>query len=138
MLERNRPFAERLKGNLEDLGYSVFYDMSEQHQILAEDIKEFLGPIYKSNASYVIAVLNQYGKKRSTIFESEQFEELFGENRVIPVWSKHAMPTAFDTTGDIGGMTFDPEGDLDRQAVDVAELCARKLDAMIPAQTSLL
>jgi hypothetical protein len=50
------------------------------------------------------------------------------------------MPTAFDSTGDIGGMSFDPTGDLERQASEVAELCARKLDTT-PAeqlQTSLL
>lgn len=138
----DRPFAEKLKSHLEDLGYSVFYDLSEQHRILAQDLEEFLGPIYKSNASYVIAVLGpEYGKKRWTRFESDQFEKLFGESRVIPVWSKRAMPTAFDTTGDIGGATFDPDGDIDRQAAEIAELCARKLDATAPGeplQTSLL
>jgi hypothetical protein len=135
----DRVFAEKLKGHLEDLGYSVFYDLSEQHRILAEELEEFLGPIYASNASYVIAVLGpEYGKKRWTRFESDQFEERFGENKVIPVWSTNAMPTAFDTTGDIGGVVFDPEGDLDRQAADIAELCARKLDDFAPAQTSLL
>jgi hypothetical protein len=29
----DRPFAEKLKDHLEDLRYSVFYDMSEQHRI---------------------------------------------------------------------------------------------------------
>jgi hypothetical protein len=131
----DRPYAEKLKGHLEDLGYSVFYDLSEQHRILAEDLEEFLGPIYKSSASFVIAVLGpEYGKKRWTIFESKQFEELFGENRVIPIWSVKALPTAFDSTGGIGGITFDPEGDLDRQAADAAELCARKLDDILSAQ----
>jgi hypothetical protein len=137
----DRAFAEKLNDHLSDLGFSVFYDQSEQHRILAEDIEEFFGPIYRSGASYVIAVLGpEYGKKRWTRFESQQFEELFGENRVIPVWSKDAMPTAFDSTGDIGGMSFDPTGDLDRQASEVAELSARKLDTT-PAellQTSLL
>jgi hypothetical protein len=137
----DRPFAEKLKDHLGDLGYTVFYDKSEQHQILAEDIEEFLGPIYKSKASYVIAVLGpEYGKRRWTRFESEQFEDLFGENRVIPIWSRNALPTAFDLTSDIGGTTFDPDGDLDRQAADVGELCARKLDStsVVSGQTSLL
>jgi hypothetical protein len=125
----DRAFAEKLYDHLSDLEQSVFYDHAEQHRILAEDIEDFLGPIYKSGAVYIIAVLGrEYGKRRWTIFESEQFEELFGENRVIPVWSKEAMPTAFDTTGAIGGTSFDPTGDLDRQASEIAELCARKLE----------
>ena len=134
----DRPFAERLKDHLGDLEVSVFYDMSQQHQILAENLEEFLGPIYSSKAAYVIAILGpQYGERRWTRFESEQFEELFGANRVIPVWSTKAKPTAFDTTRDIGGASYDPDGDLDLQAKHIAELCARKLDA-VAAQTSLL
>lgn len=135
----DRAFAEKLNDHLTDLGYSVFYDHSEQHRIVAEGLEEFLGPIYRSNASYVIAVLGPtYGKRRWTRFESEQFKELFGENRVIPVWSKAAPPTAFDTTGEIGGAFFDPAGDLDGQAAEIAELCARKLDAgATAAQTTL-
>ena len=136
----DRAFAEKLKDHLEDLELSVFYDMSEQHRILAEDLEEFLGPIYSSNASYVIAVLGPtYGKRRWTRFESDQFKARFGENRVIPVWSTEAPPTAFDTTGDIGGAMFEPGGDLDRQAGEIAELCARKLDAATPVgQTKLI
>jgi hypothetical protein len=112
--------------------------MSEQHRILAEDLEEFLGPIYAKNASHVIAVLGpEYGKKRWTIFKSKQFEVRFGQNKVIPVWSTKAMPTAFDTTAGIGGVTFDPDGDLDRQAAEIAELCARKLDDLAPAAAAL-
>ena len=57
---------------------------------------------------------------------------------MIPVVAKRAMPTAFDATGDIGGVAFDPEGDLDHQAAEIAELCARKLVDIGTAQTSLL
>jgi hypothetical protein len=130
--------AERVHDHLEDFGFSVFYDQAEQHRIIAEDLEEFLGPIYSLNSSYVIALLGrEYGDRRWTRFESEQFEERFGENTVIPVWSKEARPTAFDVTRDIGGTTFDPAGDLDRQAPEIAELCARKMDEL-GAQTSML
>lgn len=135
----DRAFAEKLHDHLADLGFSVFYDQSEQHRILAEDLEEFLGPIYSSKAFYIVAVLGPtYGKRRWTRFESEQFKEHFGENRVIPIWSKDAPPTPFDTTSDIGGATFDPAGDLDRQAADIAELCARKLDAGDPQVQTVL
>jgi hypothetical protein len=89
----DRVFAEKLNDHLSDLGFSVFYDMAEQHRILAEDLEEFLWPIYRSRASYVIAILGRdYGERRWTRFESEQFKERFGENKVIPIWSKDTPP----------------------------------------------
>jgi hypothetical protein len=125
----DRQFARRLYDHLEEQGFSVFYDQAEQHRILAEDLEEFLGPIYRSNASYVIAILGrQYGQRRWTRFESAQFEKLFGDHRVIPIWAVDAMPTAFDMTAGIGGTTFDPYGDIDDQSRSIAELCGRKLD----------
>jgi hypothetical protein len=138
----DRAFAERLNDHLSDKGATVFYDMAERHRILANDLEQFLGPIYRSKASYVIAILGrEYGARRWTIFESEQFQERFGDNRVIPIWSTEAPPTAFDTTKDVGGAFYDPGDDLDRQAAELAEACARKLDEMpetTPIQTSLL
>ena len=134
----DRPFASRLSDHLAELGFSVFYDLAEQHRILAEDLEEFLGPIYKSGASYVIVILGrQYGQRRWTRFESDQFKDLFGERRVIPIWSAEAIPTAFDTTAGMGGATFEPHGDLDAQAREIAEILARKLDSASPARMTL-
>jgi hypothetical protein len=134
----DRPFAERLHERLTSLGHSVFYDFAEQHRILAEDLEEFLGPIYESKATYVIAVLGrEFGRRRWTRFESDRFKARFGEGRVIPVWSTEAPPTAFDKTQDIGGIRYDPAGDLDQQAEEVAELCSRKISEP-DGQTSLL
>jgi hypothetical protein len=125
----DRPFAERLFDVLADAGHSVFYDMSEQHRILARDLEEFLGPIYSSNATYVVAILGpEYGQKRWTRFESEQFKNRFGEGHVIPIWSKDAPPTAFDSTADVGGATFDPHSNLEEEAKRIADLLSRKLD----------
>jgi hypothetical protein len=125
----DRAFAESVKAHLDDLGCTTFYDFAEQHRILAEDLEEFLGPIYQSGAAYVIAILGpEYGRRRWTRFESDKFKELFGENRVIPIWRSDAAPTAFDTTAGIGGAVFDAAGDLDAQAAEIATLCGRKLD----------
>jgi hypothetical protein len=126
----DRPFAQRLYDHLAELGFGVFYDQAEQHRILAEDLEQFLGPFYRSNASYVIAILgHQYGARRWTRFESDQFKGLFGDHRVIPIWAADAMPTAFDMTAGIGGARFDPDGDIDDQAREIADTCGRKLDA---------
>ena len=124
----DRQFAEKLNDRLTDMGFNVFYDLTDQHRILASDLEEFLGPIYQSRASFIIAILGpEYGKRRWTRFESEQFKEKLGET-VIPIWSAAAKPTAFDETANIGGATFEPTGDLDVQAAEIAELCGRKLD----------
>lgn len=126
----DRQFAQRLYDYLTEDGFSVFYDHAEQHRILAEDLEEFLGPIYRSGASYVIAILGrQYGQRRWTRFESEQFMKLFGDHRVIPIWAADAIPSAFDMTAGIGGARFDPDGNLDNQARSIADVCGRKLDA---------
>ncbi|MDP9361300.1 MAG: toll/interleukin-1 receptor domain-containing protein [Acidobacteriota bacterium] len=124
----DRAFAEALKTALEELDCSVFYDENEEDRILAEDLEAFLAPIYKSDSAYVIAILGpKYGEKRWTRFESDQFKERFGEHRVIPIWSKHAPPTAFDKTANIGGRRFNPEGDLVSQARAIAAVCEKKL-----------
>src|SRR5207237_7974017 len=36
---------------------SVFYDQNEQHRILAENIEDYLGPIYRTEAKFVVALL---------------------------------------------------------------------------------
>ena len=126
----DRQFAQRLYDHLTESGFSVFYDQAEQHRILAENLEEFLGPIYRSGASYVIAILGrQYGQRRWTRFESEQFKELFGARRVIPIWVADAIPSAFDMTAGIGGARFDPDGSIDDQAKVIADVCGQKLDA---------
>jgi len=59
----DRPFAERLNDRLTDMGFNVFYDMTDQHRILAADLEEFLGPICESRASFIIAILGpEFGK----------------------------------------------------------------------------
>ena len=124
----DRTFAERLKDHLEDQEATVFYDLNEQHRIIAANLQDFLAPIYQSNATYVIAILGpRFGEKRWTNFESENFRPRIDKGEVIPIWSTEAPPTAFDKTREIGGCSFDPHGDLDAQARGIADLCVRKL-----------
>jgi len=128
----DRPFAERVAFHLEDLGFVVFYDLNEQHRIIARDLEEFLGPIYASGARLVAAILGpRYGERRWTRFESEHFRERFDRGQVIPIWSTKAPPTAFDRTRDIGGLSYDPDADLGDQAREVAALCAGKHDDLL-------
>jgi len=75
-----------------------------------------------------VAKIGRGGQRRWTRFESEQFKELFGEHRVIPIWAVDAIQSAFDFTAGVGGARFDPDGDIEDQARSIAELCGRKLD----------
>jgi hypothetical protein len=124
----DRFFAEKVRDELEDFGHAVFYDHAEQDRILAENVEDYLRPIYESEARYVVAVLGpKYGEKRWTIFESEAFKPRIDQGEVIPIWSKEVPRSAFDSTRNIGSLSFDPSGDLAAQAKECAGVISKKI-----------
>ena len=123
-----RPLAEGLFEGLSELEFEVFYDKNEQHRILAENVEEYLAPIYRSDASYVVCLLSpEFPKCVWTKFESDQFKERFGEGRVIPIWFATAPPGTFDESGRVGGYTYDPAGSGGDQVAEIVDLLRRKL-----------
>ena len=125
----NRDLAETLSHLLAAREISVFYDKNEQHRILANDVEEYLAPIYRSESKFVVALLSkEYPRKIWAKFESEQFEQRFGENSVIPIWFSDAMPGMFDESRRVGGMTYEPAGDLVEQASAIVDVLAAKLE----------
>jgi hypothetical protein len=125
----DRDFAVALKEQLEERGLTVFYDNNEQARILGEDLEQFFRPIYEARAKYVAALLGPtYGQKRWTRFESEAFKARFDTGHVIPVWSTLVPETIWDKSRTRGGCTFDPAGDVEKQACEIAELIASKVD----------
>lgn len=123
-----RAFVEMVKDILVDNEIEVFYDRDEQHRILATDVEEYLAPIYRSEAKYVVVFLSrEYPKKIWTKFESEQFKGRFGTNSVIPIWFSDAPPGVFDDTVRIGGLAVDIEADLEPQAHIIAETLLAKI-----------
>jgi hypothetical protein len=137
----DRPFADALSAQVEDIGFVVFYDLNEQHRILGVNVEEFLAPIYRSEARFVVAVLGpEYGERRWTRFESDNFKARFDSGQVIPVWARGARPSAFDETRDIGYLSYDPAGDPRAEAERVSKLLARKYDDVLnrtPGQIQL-
>jgi len=124
----DRAFAEKLRDELEDLGHAIFYDFAERDRILAENVEEYLRPIYESEARFVVAILGpKYGEKRWTIFESEAFKPRIEQGEVIPIWSAAVPRSAFDSTRDIGSLSFDPSGDLAAQAKEHAGIISKKI-----------
>jgi hypothetical protein len=123
----NRNLAERIAELLNERELAVFYDKDEQHRILAENIEDYLGPIYRSEATYVVPLLGrQYPERIWTRFESDQFKNRFGEGSVISVWYSDIPPSAFGEDRNIGGIVLDV-ADLDEEAQRIADLLAGKL-----------
>lgn len=125
----DRPVAEALFSSLQEREFETFYDRNEQHRILAEDVEDYLRPIYQTDAELVVVLLGpEYPKRVWTRFESEQFKERFKSGAVIPVWFASAPPGIFDESSRVGGITFDPSVDVDAQVQEIAELLSRKIE----------
>lgn len=124
----DRDVAEGLFTCLSEHELSVFYDKNEQHRILAQNVEDYLAPIYKSEAAFVVVLLGkEYPKRIWTKFESDQFKERFGDNAVIPIWFSDAPPGMFDETTKVGGVTFDRESDIKAQISEICELLCSKI-----------
>lgn len=112
----DRHIAEAIADKLSEEEIAVFYDKNEQHRILAENIEDYLGPIYRSEAQYIVALLGpQFPRRIWTKFESEQFKARFGEGSVIPIWFSDAPPGMFDESTRVGGLHYDREKDMESQ-----------------------
>ena len=117
----DRDVAEALYNRLCESELAVFYDKSEQHRILANNVEDYLAPIYRSEAQFIVALLGpDFPKKIWTKFESDQFKQRFGENGVIPIWFADVQLGMFDESKRVGGVTFDRSKDF---AVQIDEIC---------------
>lgn len=124
----DRAHAERLFDLLSEREVATFYDMNEQHQIMAQNIETYLAPIYRSEAKYVVPLLSPAFPTRIwTKFESDQFRQRFGENAVIPIRYSTAQPGFFSDDQKYGGVGFDSNGDVDAQLQEIADLLCKKL-----------
>lgn len=124
-----RTLAEALTSGLAAREISVFYDKNEQHRILANDVEEYLAPIYRSESKFVVALLSKhYPRKIWTKFESDHFKKRFGDHAVIPVWYADAPPGIFDESRRVGGLVFDPSQDLEAQVTGIVETLSAKLE----------
>jgi hypothetical protein len=135
----NRDIAEKLSSHLIDTDIAVFYDKNEQHRILAENVEDYLAPIYNSEARFIVPLLStSYPKKIWTKFESDNFRQRFGEKAVIPIWFSDCVPGLFDESKKYGGMVFDVNKDVNIQVAEIVEQLARKLqDARIEEEGML-
>jgi TIR domain len=124
----DREIAQLLSDRLLENELAVFYDKYEQHRILAEDIEEYLSPIYQSEARFVIALLSQnYPKRIWTKFESDMFRQRFKDSDVIPIWFSDVPTSMFDESRKKGGIEFKVDENRDEQVNLIGELLVKKL-----------
>jgi hypothetical protein len=137
----NRQLAERIAGSLASREISVFYDFDEQHRILGQNVEEYLSPIYRSEARYVVPLLSrEYPKRIWTKFESDQFRERFGRNAVFPIRFVDVESGWFSDESKYGGLMFDPSGNIDDQVEKIVGTLSARLvedrEAAAAASTS--
>jgi hypothetical protein len=123
----DRALAEALAERLHRSEIAVFYDKDEQTRILAENVEDYLGPIYRSEATFVVALLSRdYPRRIWTKFESEQFKNRFGE-AVIPIWFSNVDHGMFDSDREVGGLTYEVTKNVDTEADRLAAALADKV-----------
>lgn len=132
----NRDLAARISERLIEAELAVFYDKDEEHRILAENIEDYLGPIYRSEATYVVPLMSsEYPHRIWTRFETKQFKDRFGERSIIPLWFSDLPPAAFGADREVGGIVFDASADLDSEADRIASLLVAKIrDRLVDPQ----
>lgn len=123
----DRDIAEALFNALQENELEVFYDRNEQHRLLAEDVEEYLGPIYSSDAQLVICILGpDYPKRVWTKFESDQFKQRFKSGEVVPIVLDTAPLGIFDHGYKVGFIPWDRSGDFKRQVQSATDALIQK------------
>jgi hypothetical protein len=126
----DRDEAKALHDILEQREVACFYDENEQHRIIAANVEDYLAPIYRSEASYVVAFQSpNYPTRIWTKIESDHFRQRFGEGAVIPIRFTTTQPGFFTEDAKYGGLKDDPTKPMLDQIKDIADtLCRRLID----------
>ncbi|WP_375270944.1 TIR domain-containing protein [Sphingomonas sp.] len=123
-----RPVAKRLYETLVEHDIQVFHDFAEQHKIAGANVEDYLAPIYRSEAQYVVALLSpEYPNRIWTKVESDHFKDRFGDGSVIGIRYTNTRPGYFSDDARYGGIGFDPAGDVDEQVHQICDILIKKL-----------
>jgi hypothetical protein len=123
-----RAIAEEFAKVLGDGEISVFYDNKEQHLITGAQLDNYLGPIYESEADFVIVLLSQeYPNKAWARFERDKFEGRFNKGDVIPIKFSDVQIGAFDKLEKIGYLTFDINKPMQDQVRTLCDVVSKKI-----------
>lgn len=124
----DRLFAKSLNDVLEAREVHCFYDENEQHRILAKNIEDYLAPIYRSEAAYVIVLMSPaYPQRIWTKFESDNFKDRFGTGSVISIRFTTVVPGFFSEEYQFGSLRYDPTRPMEPQVQYIADILCKKL-----------
>jgi hypothetical protein len=124
----DRDVAEALFNSLSESEVEVFYDKNEQHRILAEDVEEYLRPIYQTEAKFIVVLLGkEYPTRIWTKIESDAFKNRFEEGSVIPIKFADVDDSLFDTALGKGRLSFDRSKDFQSQIEEITKMLLKKL-----------
>lgn len=124
----DRAIAQQIFEELQALEISVFYDENEQHRIASQNLEDYLAPIYRSEARYVVPLLSPaYPTRLWTKFESDNFRDRFGENAVMPIRFSTVAEGFFSEERKYGGFFIDASGDVSAQVTEICKLLAKRL-----------
>lgn len=124
----DRDIASAIFEKLVQEELEVFYDKNEQHRILAQDVEEYLRPIYQTEAQFVVVLLGrEYPKRIWTKIESDAFKDRFADGSVIPIWFTDVDEAMFDVSRGKGGLSFDRSKELETQVEYVCGTLVKKL-----------
>jgi hypothetical protein len=124
----DREVAKKVHDALTEREVSTFYDENEQHRIISQNVEDYLAPIYRSEANYVVVFQSPgYPARIWTKFESDAFRERFGRNEVIPIRFTTVAPGFFTEDAKYGGVAFDPAGDIDAQIAYITDILCNRL-----------
>jgi hypothetical protein len=125
---QDRTLAKSIFDALTERQISAFYDFDHVDRMLANDIEEYLAPIYRSEARFVVPLLSaSYPTRIWTKFESDQFKDRFGEKSVIPISFTNIPGNLFSPDQKVGGLSFNPDEVFKEQISLIVESLAAKL-----------
>jgi hypothetical protein len=125
-----RNIAEALFRELTDMYYSVFYDYNEQYRIAGNDIKQYLRPIYESEAAIIILLIDDnYPKKIWTQFEHEAALNS-DTNIIIPIFIDGFTFDFTSKYNGIGRYDISTESDVPEQIKEIAISLQEKIEEL--------
>jgi len=124
----DRVFASKLFDELKKRQVSVFYDHNEQYRIVAQDLEEYLGPIYRTESLFVVAILGKdYPDRVWTCFESDEFHERISKGEVVAILMPGERFAGLDRTRRIGVISLSKSSDALAEINRVVEMLVAKL-----------
>ena len=123
-----RWIAEKLFNCLVNREVTVFYDAEEQHRSIARPVEEYLTPIYRSEAMFVIPIISpDYPTRIWTKIESDSFKDRFGSNSVIPILLDTTREGFFSDEQKYGHLSIKMKDNIDEQISKICDTLCRRL-----------